>query len=234
MSYLRNVVDLHDKAFQRMRIAFEHRLTAIAQGRATATRDVIARLESWHERLKAMEDEVREEIEEEAANFPIIEAMCQVKGVGLLTAGRVQALIGPDISEFDTVSKLWRWAGYAVVDGKAERLKSGEKAHFSVRLKSACWRLAAGLMVHHDGYKDIYDRAKEKYLARGWTKLHADRAARRKMIKVWLSHLWETWRKMECLPTRDPYAHDYMGHTNHYRPKDFGWPVFGQGEEEEA
>ena len=50
-----------------------------------------------------------------------------------------------DIAKFDTISKLWRFSGNAVIDGQAEKNKKGEKSHFNRKLKSICW-----LMVKAD------------------------------------------------------------------------------------
>lgn len=50
---------------------------------------------------------------------------------------------------------------------------------------------------------------------------HADGMAQRKMIKLFLSHLWMEWRKAENLPVSKPYAHAIQGHTDYRPPEDF-------------
>ena len=32
------------------------------------------------------------------------------------------------------------------------------------------------------------------------------------------------WRTLEGLPTRAPYAHDYLEHTTIETPEEYGWP----------
>jgi hypothetical protein len=54
-----------------------------------------------------------------------------------------------------------------------------------------------------------------------WSDGHVDNAARRKMVKLFLSHLWVVWREAEGLPTRAPYAHEYLGHTSLSDPWSF-------------
>jgi hypothetical protein len=54
-----------------------------------------------------------------------------------------------------------------------------------------------------------------------WSDGHVDNAARRKMVKLFLSHLWLVWRKAEGLPIREPYAHEYLGHTSLSDPWSF-------------
>ena len=46
----------------------------------------------------------------------------------------------------------------------------------------------------------------------------------RKMTKMFLSHLWTTWRTIEGLEVTAPYVHDILGHAHLYEPIEFGWP----------
>lgn len=43
---------------------------------------------------------------------------------------------------------------------------------------------------------------------------HINAMARRKTVKIFLSHLWEEWRTIEGLPTPDPYAFGVLGHVD--------------------
>ena len=68
--------------------------------------------------------------------------------------------------------------------------------------------------------KDV-DRLKKK----GVTELEVRRSkghnyarAKRKTVKLFLSHLWVVWRELEGLPTSDPYVHAILGHTNKIDP----------------
>jgi hypothetical protein len=42
--------------------------------------------------------------------------------------------------------------------------------------------------------------------------------ARRKMVKIFLSHLWATWRKMEGLTVTKPYVFSVLGHSDYIEP----------------
>ncbi len=44
---------------------------------------------------------------------------------------------------------------------------------------------------------------------------HVHMQAMRKMIKLFLSHLWLVWREAEGLPITEPYAYSVLGHTKH-------------------
>src|SRR5215218_9565114 len=48
-----------------------------------------------------------------------------------------------------------------------------------------------------------------------WSDGHVDNAARRKMVKVFLSHLWLVWREAEGLPVSDPYVIASPKHPDH-------------------
>jgi hypothetical protein len=43
------------------------------------------------------------------------------------------------------------------------------------------------------------------------------------MIKVFLAHLWMTWRELEGLTTEPPYIIGRNGHQSIVQPDRFGW-----------
>jgi hypothetical protein len=145
-----------------------------------------------------------------------------------------------DISSFTTVSKLWRFCGYAVIDGQIERNAKGEKGHYNRRLKSICFLIADQFIKQQTPlYVDIYYESKEadrrahpETLCREcgipfeqcqskvahhklYNDGHIHHRAMRKAIKIFLQHLWLTWRNAEDLPVTMPYAFDVLLHT-HY------------------
>jgi len=107
-----------------------------------------------------------------------------------------------------------------------DRAVEGWVLPYNRRLKTSLYVLAGSFLKSNSPYRAIYDDAKAYYQeARpDWTKAHRHNAALRKMMKVWLSHLWEVWRKMEGLPTREIYVQEKLGHTHVLRPEQFGWP----------
>lgn len=64
-----------------------------------------------------------------------------------------------------------------------------------------------------------------EYLA--WSKGHIHMASLSKMIKIFLCHLWETWRDLEGLDKRESYVFEKLGHTvdKKYKREDFGWDL---------
>lgn len=47
---------------------------------------------------------------------------------------------------------------------------------------------------------------------------HVHARAKRRTVKVFLSHLWEKWRTLEGLPVCDPYAIEHLGHAHKLIP----------------
>lgn len=218
---LRIVCDMRE-VMQKERIRFGNRVYALTEGKDRAGKDVIKTMLSLYQHFKDAEEIATKLMTEMAQDYPIIDAMSSVRGVNKILAAQMVALIG-DIDRFETVSKLWRYAGYAVIDGKAERPKRGEKLHYNKRLKTTCFKVGNSLLRSGSPYRQIYDQEKERQLRRGLAKGHAHYRAMRKMIKLFLAHLWEVWRRMEGLPTRRPYALDKLGHSTYIPPEQFGW-----------
>lgn len=103
---------------------------------------------------------------------------------------------------------------------------SGWMLPYNKRLKTTLHVVAESFIRSGSPYRTIYDETKEYYLVNThteWTKGHAHNAATRKMIKMFLSHLWLRWRTLEGLPVRQPYVHEKMGHTTIRTPEEFGW-----------
>jgi len=219
----RALVDLRDNVIQKARIQFNNRLLAIQKGKDQSPYQKT--IEYWYKKFSELEEELNDSMEDLANDFPIVEYMCQVKGVGKKLAIKTVAMI--DIERAQTISQLWRYAGYAVIDGKVEKPVKGEKLHYNTRLKKTCYLIGESFIKQNSPYRRIYDEAKEYYQINRpeWTKLRCHRAAMRKMTKIWLAHLWVVWRKLEGLPVTEPWIAGKDGHQHILQPEDFGWNV---------
>jgi len=136
------------------------------------------------------------------------------------------------------VDEHWRTTGRIfsiIVDGYIERVK-GEKLHYNARLKTTCYLIGTSFLKCHSPYREIYDEAREFYAANrtDWTKLHQYHAAIRKMIKIFLSHLWEQWREREKLPVGQAYILNLPEHNHKYERNNFGWPELESGKQDSA
>jgi len=224
-SLLRALVDLRDRQIQKGRIQFGNRLDALQrQADESAGSGQRTIVERWNERFAEMEKELDKDIRRVVRDEPMHELLSGIKGVGDTFAAKLLAFI--DIERAGTVSAVWRYAGYAVIDGERERAKKGEVLHYNKRLKTTCYLIAESFLRCNSPYRAIYDEAKAYYQAErsDWTLGHCHNAAMRKMVKIFLSHLWLRWRELEGLPTSRPYVHAHLEHTHVYEPADFGWP----------
>ena len=210
---------------QKERIAMKNRLAAIERGVDDATPRAKRYLERWHKRLMEDERVATDDITEFTEDEPIIEIMCNVKGVGKVLAAQVVAMV--NIETADTVSSLWAYAGMSVIDGKADRPRKGVKMVGNKQLKKICYLVGTSFLKSKSPYAEVYYSAKEYYEINRpeWTKMHRHYASIRKMVKLWLSHLWVTWRKQKGLPVSQPYAIGVLGHGHYISPQEYGWPA---------
>jgi hypothetical protein len=229
ISDIRSLIDTRDRAIQKSRIAFGNRLAALENEQDKANHDTYFLYEKWHERFSELEKELDKDIVSIAEDVPIVQQLCNIKGISYTLAAKLVSFI--DIDRAPTVSALWRYAGYAVFDGVRERKEKGKKLHYNSRLKAACY-LVATSFVRTPGslYRRLYDKARDHYDKERpeWTKGHKHLASMRKMIKVFLAHLWIVWRTMEGLPTEPTYIIGRNGHSHTIDPNEFGWEEYDE------
>lgn len=201
-------------------------------------------------------DDLLKEAEKSMASYgnalgPVWDWMVGIRGIGAHTAAKILALID-DPGKFETISKLWRFSGYAVVDGQIDRASRGEKLHYNRRLKSELHLIAVHMVMSQTPmYVDVYYEEKARQQAmhpepicskcgavgqqkgQSWhctqcaasgrallyTPDHLHNRAQRKMIKVFLSHLWLIWREQEGLPVSLPYVAAVLGHEHIILPE---------------
>lgn len=215
------------------------------------------------------------------------------KGIAHTRACGIIAYMYP-ISRFDTISKLWAYSGYGVIDictncnkrvipyhkrhewitktanrldeqnqkkknapkTTPDKLKAQAESYLcscdKQTVKSVGQRKIAGQLLDYNPvlkkqvylcvdqfvkggslYKEFYKETKENYLNRpdlkeemesrkgGISKGTAriDAMARRKVGKLFLSHIWQVWRELEGLPVTKPYAFDILGHADYIEPE---------------
>lgn len=201
--------------------------------------------EELEEELKKLESFVDKIVADKIETHPAYHWFSRVKGIGKENIAKVVGLIDP--VKAPHVSSLWKWAGLHVQDGKALKRERGKKLDYNSELRSMCWRLASSLMRARGKYYSYYISQKkletQKYENLGWTIVpsnrlpkkagkkyepegiislgHIDNRAKRKMIKLFLSHLWAVWREAVKLPVTKPYAMEKLGHNHYYDPWKF-------------
>jgi len=195
--------------------------------------------------LHELEKDVNGVIASHIENHPAYHWFSKVKGVGKENIAKV---LGPlDIRKAKHVSSFWKFAGFHVDEktGKAPKREPGKKLEYNNQLRSMCYRLAQGLLRGKGRYYKFYLKIKkqleERYSSRDmkiqptpqrsvgkrmepegviWSG-HLHNQAVRRMIKLFLSHLWVEWRKAEKLPVTKPYAIDKLRHETYYDPWEF-------------
>lgn len=224
---------------EKLRVASEVRQSHLArQGKKDIETDDL------HQRLLDLESYVDDRVAALLKAHPAYPWFSRVKGVGKENIGKVIGLI--DIEKADTISSLWKFAGFAPVNGKAEKRQKGVKLHYNAQLRSMCWRLASSLLRTKGKFYEYYLKEKDKYQQRFQgegkhivpaTQLpkeegkkyepadmiaegHVHNMALRKMIKLFLALLWLSWREAEGLPTRNPYPVEYLGHKHPITPEE--------------
>lgn len=209
---------------QNMRIQTGNRIAARVRLQKITPAEAKAAQDWFDDRLLAFEKEIKGRVQVSIKGHPLWEGfLSKVKGIGPCLAGGLVSWI-ENPAKFDTVSKLWRFFGQAVIDGKCERPKAGEKLHYNPKCKVLAWKIGSSFIKVKSKYRDLYDRKREFYKTKGGcNKVHGGKPcvetghihamAQRATVKMFLSHTWAAWREIEGLPTRPPYPVEKLGHT---------------------
>lgn len=220
---------------QRQRIQYGNRIKAIERGESKLPITVV---QEYYDVFEAVEKRLVGDIGIIVREHEMWPWMDRVQGIGPGLAGCLLAHL--DIERANTVSSFWKYAGLAVVIdengvGHSDRRVKGKKLGFNMELKRICLGLVAGSFLRSGSpYRREYDEAKAYYMEtkvrvittamradakaagleiqEGWTLKHCDLAARRKMVKLFMSHLWQAWREVRGLPLPQPYAYSVLGH----------------------
>ena len=160
-------------------------------------------------KLKGDENFFEDQLRKMVENHPAWEWASQVKGAGLTTIGR---LIGKtDITRVNTVSEMWAHCGFGLeADGSRQRKRAGAKINYDPQLQSNCVMLGESLSKQKSTYYEYYLRQKEVHS--DLSPAHRHNRAFRHMIKLFLSHFWQTWREAEGLSAPEPYAFAILKH----------------------
>ena len=165
-------------------------------------------------RLLLEEEFYEKQMKKMVHDHPVWEWAEQVKGVGETSLGRM--LSKTDIRRCTTLSKFWAHCGFGLdAEGKPQRKHAGEKITYNKELQSNCVMVGKQLMLAQGAYYQQYLKFKDS--RNGLTPSHAQNHGFRLMIKLFLAHLWETWRIAEGLEAPQPYAFAILKHPNeHY------------------
>lgn len=208
------------------------------------------------DRLAPVEDYISKEITNQLKLHAAYPWFSRVKGIGNENIAKVIGLVrvapengieGDELPYAQTISALWKFAGYAPVNGQAMKKNKGKKLEYNATLRVMCWRLGSSLLRAKGKFYDYYNAQKYRYEQRlineGKTIVpaaylpkdeqnkrtetdkvisegHVHNYALRKMIKLFLSCLWLEWRAGLDLPVTEPYAMDQLKHNSIIKPED--------------
>ncbi len=108
-----------------------------------------------------------------------------------------------------------------------QKRMSGYQSNWNDRLKVLAWKAGTSFVKQKDTnskYRKLYDKIKKAEKRKHPKKIvkksktlyndgHIHNRAMRKVVKIFLAHFWQTWRRQEGLEATDPYAKQLLGHS---------------------
>ena len=149
----------------------------------------------------------------------------KVTGISVLTASKLLYYVG-DVTRFSQPSKLLKYCGLAVVDGKADRLRKGVEANYKPELKALLLGvIGPNFLRAKSQYRRVYDERKaytEEHRPEWGVnpktkkpnyKAHYHADAQRVMVKRFVVEFWKaSWLAEGMEPPTEPYAVRILGH----------------------
>jgi len=104
---------------------------------------------------------------------------------------------------------------------------SGYQSNWNDKLKVLAWKAGTSFVkqsASRSKYRKLYDKVKKeehklhpKRITKDSKILYNDghlhNRAMRKVVKIFLAHLWQTWRRQEGLEATEPYAKQLLNHS---------------------
>jgi len=231
--FLNQIASIVEKA----RIAADTRITHLGKRQ---TRDEIT--EEVAKEIKALEKKIDDRFISYVESHPAFHWFSGIQGIGPENIAKILPYI--DIKKAKTISSLWHYAGYHVVDGRAPKNISGKASDFNGHLRTMCYRLALSLLKGKGKFKKYYDEVKSEYKKRfqkdGYKIINQKKGSKskkksaekqtktisagyihnlalRKMIKRFLACLWLVWKEAIGEKPAKPYAFAVLHHDpNHF------------------
>ena len=103
----------------------------------------------------------------------------------------------------------------------------GYQSNWNDKLKVLAWKTGTSFVKQtptRSKYRKLYDKIKaeehklhpnriKKKSKTLYSDGHLHNRAMRKVVKIFLAHLWQTWRRQKGLETTEPYAKQLLGHS---------------------
>jgi len=99
-----------------------------------------------------------------------------------------------------------------------QKRTAGYLVNWNPRLKQFAWKAGKSFVKQspkRSKYRKLYTSIKkaEKRKHPDYSDGHIDNATMRKVVKIFLVHLWQTWSRQLGLETSEPYTKQLLGHS---------------------
>lgn len=237
-SELKRLVILRDRAL-RAKITSEHIVRSLGYIEYVVPDEQRLIIDEWEDYISDIGRQIKRELKEgsKEGKYPLHERLMMVKGIGVMSAAKLQAYI--DISKSENAGKLISFCGLNPERIKRRKGMSQEEAKGfgNNYLRKELLGIIADSFIKQRTpvYRDIYDNEKKQELAKVYpigylsqhcnngkkykkedvhiTKLHAHNRARRKMMQIFIQHYYNNDRVVNNLPVRKPYVEEKLNHT---------------------
>jgi len=232
-------------AIEKLRVASELRLNHLAkQGKQDPE------TEELHQHLKEIEDFIDDRIAYLIQNHPAYPWFSRVKGIGNENIAKVVGLIditrddtpsslwkfagfsvengaapkrrkGDKLSYNSQLRSLFWRLGSSLLRAKGKYYSYPEKGVGYLEYKDKYYWRYENQGVRIVPATSLPKREGKRYEPESMiSEGHIHNMALRKMIKLFIVHLWVVWREAEGLPVRPPYVQEKLGHSKIISPWD--------------
>lgn len=170
---------------------------------------IVERLQATIDGVAALEHGAVLELQRAMRKHPLGPWVQGTIGIGLKQGARLLAATGDPYwntlhDRPRTVSELWAYCGYHVIDGKAPSRRKGQRANWSHEARMRAYLVAVSCMKQRSSpYRDVYDSAREKYAGAVYadgsplSDGHKHARALRLVAKEVLRDLWSESRRLQ-------------------------------------
>lgn len=167
--------------------------------------------------LKTARERAARQLEKLVLQLPIAHWVEKMRGIGAKSVGQFIGAVSTGqnekgeirtLSDFPNPAKVWKFFGLHVEeDGRAPRRKTGQTLGYKPVNRAIVHNMVGPAVQKQGAYRALYEQAKAEYVSRGWDAEkngalrtnRAEAAARRKVGKKIVKHIWIEWHRV-CKP----------------------------------
>lgn len=185
LSELRKLLNYYEKA-QSMRVAAGNTVSSYSRIELEVPDQISDILDQMKKEEARCEKTIKQYFKDNPSDLHAW--MVSIKGISDILSAKLLGTV--DVKNTPSVASLWAYAGLHPGGRKA----AGKKSNWNQSLKKSLYQVSDSFIKQRTPrYRDIYDHEKEKQLANGLKKGHADARARRKSVKIFLRDFYRQW-----------------------------------------